>query len=116
MELKSELIDELLRDYKKPEDLIGESGLLKQLTKALLERALRAELTDHLGFEKGEAAGSETNRRNGSSQKKLKGEFGEIDLSIPRDREGSFEPKIVAKTRHGGQGSMTRCCRCTRVA
>ena len=97
MELKSELIDELLRDYKKPEDLIGESGLLKQLTKALLERALRTELTEHLGFEKGEAAGSETNRRNGSSQKKLKGEFGEIDLSIPRDREGSFEPKIVAK-------------------
>jgi putative transposase len=48
-EIKPELIDELLKGYQKPEDLIGENGLLKQLTKAVLERALNAELTQHLG-------------------------------------------------------------------
>lgn len=99
MELRQELVDELLKDYQKPEDLIGEGGLLKQLTKALIERALKSELTHHLGYEpNGEAAAAgATNRRNGSSRKKLKGDFGEIELAIPRDREASFEPKIVAK-------------------
>ncbi len=52
MAIDKALIDQLLADYKKPEDIIGENGLLKQLTKAILERALQAELTDHLGFEK----------------------------------------------------------------
>jgi transposase-like protein len=52
MEIKKELLDELLKDYQKPEDVIGENGLLKQLTKALLERAMSAELTNHLGYEK----------------------------------------------------------------
>ena len=52
MAIDKTLIDQLLADYKKPEDIIGENGLLKQLTKAILERALQAELTDHLGFEK----------------------------------------------------------------
>jgi putative transposase len=99
VEIRQELIDELLKDYQKPEDLIGESGLLKQLTKALVERALKGELTHHLGYEmKGEASESGTsNRRNGSSKKKLKGDFGEIEIKVPRDREASFEPKIVAK-------------------
>jgi putative transposase len=99
MAIRQELVDELLKDYQKPEDLIGESGLLKELTKALVERALRGELTHHLGYEpKGDAAESgTTNRRNGASRKKLKGEFGEIEIAVPRDREASFEPRIVAK-------------------
>jgi putative transposase len=99
MAIRQELVDELLKDYQKPEDLIGESGLLKQLTKVLVERALRGELTHHLGYEpKGDASESGTrNRRNGSSRKKLKGDFGEIDIAVPRDREATFEPKIVAK-------------------
>lgn len=99
MEIRQELVDELLKDYEKPEDLIGESGLLKQLTKVLVERALKGELTHHLGYEvNGEASESGTsNRRNGSSKKKLKGDFGEIEIKVPRDREASFEPKIVAK-------------------
>lgn len=96
MELKPELVDELLKGYQKPEDLIGESGLLKQLTKALIERALSSELTHHLGYEKN-AEGNGTDRRNGTSSKTLKGEFGEVEIKVPRDREGSFEPKIVAK-------------------
>ena len=98
MELRQELVDELLKDYQKPEDLIGESGLLKQLTKALIERALNSELTHHLGYVKnGEAEANGSNRRNGASGKKLKGDFGEVEIRVPRDREGSFEPKIVAK-------------------
>ena len=98
MELNQELVEELLKGYQKPEDLIGESGLLKQLTKALIERALKSELTQHLGYEKnGEAEGRGSNRRNGNSAKRLKGDFGEIEISVPRDREGSFEPQIVGK-------------------
>jgi putative transposase len=98
MELRQELVDELLKNYQKPEDLIGETGLLKQLTKALIERALNSELTHHLGYAKhGAAEGNISNRRNGTSHKNLKGEFGQVEITVPRDREGSFEPKIVAK-------------------
>jgi putative transposase len=105
MPLDSELIDKLLADCKRPEQIIGENGLLKQLTKAILERAMHAELTDHLGYEKHDSAGYNSgNSRNGKSRKKLKGEFGEIEVETPRDRDGSFEPKILAKhqTRFSG--------------
>src|SRR5580692_8450356 len=98
MAIDVNLIDKLLADYKKPEDIIGEHGLLKQLTKALLERAMQAEMTDHLGYEKHDPAGNNSgNSRNGVSAKTLKGEFGEMPLETPRDRNGSYEPKIVAK-------------------
>jgi putative transposase len=98
MAISKELLDQLIADYKKPEDLIGENGLLKQLTKALLERAMQAEITDHLGYPPNATAGKNTgNSRNGSYKKKLKGEFGEIDLAVPRDRNGTFEPVIVPK-------------------
>ena len=98
MAIDLKLIDELLVNYKKPEDIIGENGLLKQLTKAVLERALQAELTEHVGYEKHDPAGNHSgNSRNGTTKKNLKGDFGEIELETPRDRNGSFEPKIVAK-------------------
>ena len=99
MAIDPKLIDQLLAEHgHRPEDLVGETGLLKQLTKAVLERALDAELTDHLGYEKHDPAGHHSgNSRNGKSRKKLKGDFGEIDLETPRDRNGTFEPKIVAK-------------------
>jgi putative transposase len=88
----------LLVDYQRPEQIVGENGLLKQLTKAILERAMNAELSQHLGYEKHEAAGYNSgNSRNGKSRKKIRGEFGELELETPRDREGTFEPKIVAK-------------------
>jgi putative transposase len=97
MGIDPKLIDELLAGYKKPEDIAGENGLLKQLTKAVLERALQAELTGHLGYEKNDPAGYKSgNSRNGKSRKRLKGDFGEIELETPRDRQGTFEPKIVA--------------------
>src|SRR4029453_12717995 len=98
MAIDVKLIDKLLADYKKPEDIIGENGLLKQLTKALLERAMQAEMTDHLGYEKHDPAGNNSgNSRNGATTKTLKGDFGEIPLETPRDRNGSYEPKIIAK-------------------
>src|SRR5882672_2641879 len=92
------LIKELLANYKGPEDLIGENGLLKRLTKKLVEGALGAEMTHHLGYEKHDAAGQGTgNSRNGVGPKTLKGDFGEVEIEVLRDRKGSFEPKIVAK-------------------
>jgi len=98
MAISKELLDQLIADYKKPEDLIGENGILKQLTKALLERAMQAEITDHLGYPRNAPEGKNSgNSRNGSYKKKLKGDFGEIDVAVPRDRNGSFEPIIVPK-------------------
>jgi putative transposase len=98
MAIDLKLIDQLLVNYKKPEDIIGENGLLKQLTKALLERALQAELTEHVGYEKHDPVGNNSgNSRNGTTKKGLKGDFGEIELETPRDRNGSFEPRIVSK-------------------
>jgi putative transposase len=95
---EEELLDKLLKDYKKPEDILGEQGLLKRLSKAILERALGAELTDHLGYEKHDPAGyGSGNVRNGTTDKTLKGKNGEITIEVPRDRKGSFEPQIVKK-------------------
>ena len=105
MEMDKELIDKLLADYEKPEDLIGENGLLKQLTKALVERALQAELTTHLGYEKHDPEGHNSgNTRNGSSSKRLKGEFGTVEIEVPRDRQASFDPKLVPKGQTRFQG------------
>jgi putative transposase len=96
--LRPEVLDELLAGYEKPEDLLGEEGLFRQLKKALLERALGAELSDHLGYEKGDAAGRGTgNSRNGFSDKTVLTDDGEVALEVPRDRAGTFEPKIVPK-------------------
>ncbi len=98
MTINNELIDQLLKDYQKPEDILGENGLLKQFTKAVLERAMQAEMTTHLGYERHAPTGDNSgNSRNGKSQKTLKGEFGELPIEVPRDRNSSFEPKIVPK-------------------
>ncbi|MCU1264256.1 MAG: family transposase [Acidobacteria bacterium] len=98
MTIDNELIDNLLKNYKKPEDLIGENGLLKQLTKQLLERAMAAEMTEHVGYDKHDAAGNNSgNSRNGKSAKTIKGTFGELALELPRDRNGTFEPQIIEK-------------------
>ena len=97
-EVPEELLSGLLANYKKPEDLIGENGLLKQLTKLLVEKALDAELTEHLGHDRHESVANATgNTRNGKSKKTLKGEFGELPIDIPRDRHGSFEPQLIPK-------------------
>jgi putative transposase len=89
-------LDELLSG-KRTEEIVGPEGQLKQLTKALLERAMGAEMTHHLGYERGEASGRGSgNNRNGQSRKKVQGDFGAIEVATPRDRNGSFEP-ILAK-------------------
>ena len=96
--LRPELLDEPLADYETPEDLLGDEGLFKQLKRALLERALGAELSEHLGYEKGDPSGRGTgNSRNGHSGKTVLTEDGEVALAVPRDRNGSFEPMMVPK-------------------
>lgn len=98
MTIRPELLDELLKDYKTPQDLLGEEGIIKQLTKAMLERCLQTEMEEHLGYPKHGRKGEEqSNVRNGKSTKRLKSEQGELEISVPRDREGSFEPVLVKK-------------------
>lgn len=98
MPFTPELLDELLKDYQKPEDLLGQDGLLQQLTKALVERALNGELTHHLGYEKHDAAGDNSgNSRNGTSAKTIKGKRGQVQIDVPRDRTSEFEPQLVKK-------------------
>ena len=107
----------ILAGYKKPEDLIGENGILKQLTKAIVERALQAELAAHLGHDKHEAVANESgNTRNGSSTKTLKGDFGALPLEIPRDRDGSFEPQLIAKHQTRGPASSGNLWRAAPLA
>jgi Transposase, Mutator family len=112
-----ELLDQLLANYKKPEDLTGDDGLFKQLKKALIERALGAELTEHLGYEKGDLSGrGKGNSRNGASSKTVLTDDGEIEIAgtarscwqfrAAADRQGAdpvywlrredFEPMRVA--------------------
>lgn len=99
MTFRPELLDELLKNYQSPEDLVGEGGILKQLTAALVERCLNAEMEHHLEEERAEPVEEDVprNRRNGHSKKTIKGEFGEAEISIPQDRNGAFEPVIVPK-------------------
>ena len=97
--IKPELLDELLSEVTTPEDLLGDGGIFRQLKKALMEKALGAELTHHLGYEKGAPTPvrARGNSRNGHSSKTVLSEDGEIALSIPRDRAGTFEPVLVPK-------------------
>lgn len=96
----AELIDELLKTCPNTtqEDLFGPNGLVKQFSKALIERSLQAEMSTHLGYEKHERGAEEKpNHRNGYSRKTLKSEQGPVDIAIPRDREGSYDPVLVKK-------------------
>ena len=91
--MPNDLIDELLAGYQMLDDLIGENGLLKQLTKALVERALLATWphnSDTINIRLSSTAGT---AHNGKSNKTLKGEFGELPIEILRDRDGRFEPQ-----------------------
>ena len=98
-ELEVRIASELLERAKaEGVSLVGAGGLLSGVTRQVLQAALEAELTEHLGYEKGEGVGrAGLNVRNGSSPKTVRTEVGEIELRVPRDREGSFEPAIVPK-------------------
>ena len=98
MPITSKVLDEILKNYEKPEDLFNENGLLQQLTKALVERALNGEMTHHLGYEKHNPDGNNSgNSRNGSTPKTLKGKRGQVEIEVPRDRNSEFEPQLVKK-------------------
>ena len=98
MPITDQLLDELLADYQSPEQLLGEQGLLKQLTKKLTERVLEAEMHQHLGYAKHDPAGKNSgNSRNGKSSKTVRSIHGEIELDVPRDRNSSFEPQLIKK-------------------
>jgi putative transposase len=89
-------LDALLKECDSPEELLGENGLLSQLTKALVERALEGEMTNHLGYPK-HAPAVENNSRNGKTTKKVRSKHGEMEIAIPRDRAGKFEPQLIPK-------------------
>jgi putative transposase len=103
--LPDELVDELLAGASSEEEIVGPGGLLSQLTKRLVERAMEVELTDHLGYEPHrEPPGGTGNTRNGSTRKRLATEHGPVEIQAPRDRDGSFEPKIVRKRQRRFEG------------
>jgi putative transposase len=97
-EKTDELLDELLKGCDSPEEILGEQGLLKQLTKRLVERALEAEMAEHLGYLPPARAGwGSGNSRNGKSKKQVQGEAGAFEIEVPRDRNARFEPRLVKK-------------------
>jgi putative transposase len=101
-DLIRQLAKKIAKDIKTEADLGDFSKLLKKI---VVETALDAELTDHLGYDKHSPKGNGSgNSRNGKSRKRLKGDHGDIDLDIPRDREGGFEPQIVKR----GQSRLTQ--------
>jgi len=117
MSIRRELIDELLKGYPNPQDVLAEDGLLKQLSKAIIERGLETELDGHLGYPKhGRQGNASGNTRNGTSQKTVKGKQGQIEIEVPRDRQGTFEPQLVKKARRGWRASTRKSWRCTRAA
>src|SRR5207247_6815912 len=104
-DLPDELIDELLAGERTPQEITGPEGLLQRLTKRLVERAMEAELTGHLGYGRGEAPpGGAGNARNGFSEKTVHSGHGSVRIEQPRDRAGSFEPQIVPKHRRRFHG------------
>ncbi|MDH5738828.1 MAG: transposase [Nitrospira sp.] len=99
------LLDELLQGCEPPEEVLGEHGLLKGLTKRLVERALAAELTTHLGYAPHVRSPLKSdNARNGSSPKTVQTEQGPVDLAVPCDRAGTFEPTVVKKRQRRLEG------------
>src|SRR5581483_11902429 len=104
-QLPDEVIDQLLAGANSEEEVVGPGGLMSQLTKRVVERALEVELTDHLGYEQHrEPPGGAGNTRNGSTRKTLQTEHGPVEIKTPRDRDGSFEPRLVRKRQRRFEG------------
>jgi putative transposase len=98
MTISVDLIDKILTECDNPQELLKEGGFIKQLTKALIERCLEAEMDDHLGYEKHQRSEqNKGNYRNGKTSKTVTGEFGKMSLEVPRDRQSEFEPQLVKK-------------------
>ena len=104
-QLPDEVVDELLAGARSEEEIVGPGGLLSQLTKRLVERALEVEITDHVGYERHqEPPGGTGNTRNGKSRKTIATEHGPVEIDTPRDRDGSFEPQLVRKRQRRFEG------------
>ena len=94
----TQLIDDLLKDYKTPQEILGGDGLLGELTRRLVERASQGELTNHLGYDKHRVSGRNSgNSRNGSTAKTIQTQHGDQEVRIPRDRNGTYEPILLPK-------------------
>src|SRR6476619_948145 len=110
-----DLIDALLEEHViSQEAVLGENGLIAQLKKRVVERALAGELTHHLGYAKGEAPEELDNHRNGDSERTVVGEDGAMKIEVPRDRSGSFEPLLIAKGQKRFEGLRKSLSRCRR--
>ena len=115
--LPDDVVDELLAGAKTEEEIVGPGGLLSQLTKRLVERALEVEITDHLGYERHqEPPGGTANTRNGSTAKRLVTEHGEVGIDTPRDRDGSFSRRSCASVSGALRGLTTRSSPCIPAA
>jgi putative transposase len=118
MPITPERLDERLKDYSKPDDLLGQDGRLQQLTKALVERALNGELPHHLGYEKYAPRGDQSgNSRNGTTPKTLRGQRGQVQIDGPRDSNSEFEPQLIKKnpTRFDGlDEKIIAVCHCMK--
>ena len=110
----AELVGQLVAEAREQGlQLSGEGGLLQQLTKIVLESALEGEITDHLGYDRHDPAGANSgNSRNGVRAKTVLTDVGPVEIGVPRDRQGSFEPAIVRKRQRRLSGWRTWCCRC----
>ena len=105
MTITKEALDELLKGRKGPDDFYGPGGLVEQLSKALIERTTQAELTEQIGCEKSEPGGKPSgSRRNGKPPKTLRADQGPMEIEVPRDREGEFEPKTIGKHQRERRG------------
>jgi hypothetical protein len=115
--LPDELVDELLAGASSEEEIVGPGGLLSQLTKRLVERAMEVELTDHLGYQRHqEPPGGTGNTRNGSTSKTLSTEYGPVEVRTPRDRDGSLSRRSSESVSGALRGSTRRSSLCTPAA
>lgn len=97
MNIDKPLLDKLLKGAKTADDLFGKDGVIQKLKKAMVERMLEAEMSHHLGYEKHGTSKEDGNYRNGKTSKKVITENDSFEVAIPRDRTGSFEPKLIGK-------------------
>src|SRR3974390_2861243 len=98
MNISDEMLDDLIGNAKTQEDLFGSGGIIKELSRRLMERMLEAEMTHQLGYEKHASEGrNKGNSRNGKTQKTVKTGNGNITIEVPRDRNAEFEPTLIGK-------------------
>ena len=115
MKISDEMLDGLIGNAKTQDDLFGSGGILKELSKRLMERMLEAEMTHQLGYAKYATEGQQTgNSRNGTLQKTVKTGNGDIRIEVPRDRNAEFEPTLIGKRQPASILLTIKFCRYTQ--